>query len=126
MNPKFILVFSSVYLVLVGLGLLLAPTYTFLGLDEGAAPVVVAQLRAFSDIFLGVAVLNWMARNAEASKARDAIFLGNTVGFGLSAILGTNVSIAGGQMISWIFTAVSLFCAVGFVLAGMKNMSSKA
>ena len=30
---------------------------------------------------LGIAVLNWMARNADPSGARKAIVLGNIVGF---------------------------------------------
>jgi len=124
MKPKFILTFAGIYLALVGLGLLLAPTYTVMGLDAGTSPLVIAQLRAMSDVFLGIAVLNWAARNAEASKARDAIFLGNTVGFGLSVILGAVVSITGGLIVSWVFTALSLFCVVGFIVVGRANMST--
>lgn len=124
MKPKFILSFAAIYLALVGLGLLLAPTYTVLGLDAGTSPLIIAQLRAMSDTFLGIAVLNWAARNAEASKARDAIFLGNTVGFGLSVILGAMVSLTGGMVVSWVFTALSLFCVVGFIVVGRANMFS--
>jgi hypothetical protein len=126
MKPKFILTVAAIYLALVGLGLLLAPTTTVLGLDPGTPPLVVAQLRAFSDVFIGIAVLNWAARNSEPSKARDAIFLGNAVGFTMSAILGTLVGLAGGQVISWVFTALSLFCAVAFIVVGRANRSSLA
>jgi len=97
MRPKLILTIAAIYLGVVGLGLLLAPTYTVLGLDANVSSLVVAQLRAMSDTFIGIAVLNWTARNAEASKARDAIFLGNTVGFSMSAVLGTIVSMTGGR-----------------------------
>jgi hypothetical protein len=125
MKPKFILTFSSVYLALVGLGLLFAPTDTVLGLENGGSPLLISQLRAMSDVFFGVAVLNWAARNAEASKARNAIFLGNIVGFSLSVLLGINVSIVGGQMVSFIYTALSLFCAIGFIVTSRTNWSSK-
>ena len=124
MKPKFILSFASIYLALVGLGLLIAPTYMVLDLETGSSPLLISQLRAMSDVFIGIAVLNWAARNAEASKARDAIFLGNIVGFCLSVILGINVSIVGGSMVSYTYTATSLFCAISFILVGRSNMSS--
>jgi len=126
MKPKLILTIAAIYLGVVGLGLLLAPTYTVLGLDANVSSLVVAQLRAFSDTFIGIAVLNWAARNAEASKARDAIFLGNTVGFSMSAILGAIVSLTGGQAVSWFFTVLSFFCAIGFIVVGRANMSTSA
>jgi hypothetical protein len=126
MKPKLIFTIAAIYLGVVGMGLLLAPTYTVFGLPAQASPLLIAQLRAMSDVFFGVAVLDWAARNAEASKARDAIFLGNAVGFGLSVILGVLVSLTGGLAVSWFFTALSLFCAVGFVVVGRANMSAAA
>ena len=126
MKPKLVLTIAAIYLALVGLGLLLAPTVTVFGLDAGASPLLIVQLRAMSDTFIGIAVLNWAARNAEPSKARDAIFLGNSVGFGLSVILGTAVSLTGGQAVSWVFTALSLFCVIGFIVVGRANMSTSA
>jgi len=124
MKPKLVLIIAAIYLAIVGLGLLLAPTYTVLGLDNEVSPLLIAQLRAMSDVFLGVAVMNWAARNAEASKARNAIFLGNAVGFSLSVIMGVNISLVGGQAVSWIFTAIGLFIAVGFIIVGLKNRSA--
>jgi hypothetical protein len=115
MQAKFILTISAIYLGLVGLALLLVPAYAFLGLASDVSSLIIAQLRAFSDVFIGIAVLNWLARNAEASKARDAIFIGNSVGFTMSVILGVNVSLNSTQEISWIFTILSLFCAIGLV-----------
>lgn len=126
MKPKVVLIIAAIYLAIVGLGLLLAPTFTVLGLDNKISPLLIAQLRAMSDVFIGVAVIDWAARNAETSKALDAIFLGNAVGFSISVILGVNVSLVGGQAVSWIFTAISLFCAVGFIIVGRKNMSPKS
>ena len=106
MKPKLVLTIAAIYLALVGLGLLLAPTVTVFGLDAGASPLLIVQLRAMSDTFIGIAVVNWAARNAEPSKARDAIFLGNSVGFGLSVILGTAVSLTGGQAVSWVMAFI--------------------
>jgi hypothetical protein len=126
MKPKLLLTISAIYLGLVGLGLLIAPTPMVLGLDANVSPLVIAQLRAMPDTFIGIAVLNWAARNAEASKARDAIFLGNAVGFSLSTILGTGVILTGNQVVSWVFTALSFFCAIGFIIVGRAHMSTSA
>lgn len=124
MTPKFMLTLAACYLGLVGLGLLLAPGFMVLGLPADPSPVLMAQLRAMSDVFLGVAVLDWAARSAEAGKALNAIFLGNTVGFSLSVALGLSVSLTGGFAVSWVFTALSLFCAIGFIVAPRANVSS--
>lgn len=126
MKPKLVLTIAAIYLGLVGLGLLVAPTVIVLDLPAGASPLLIAQLRAMSDVFIGVAVVDWAARNAEASRALSAILLGNTVGFGLSVLLGLAVSVTGGQAVSWIYTAMSLFCAVGFIMAGRAAMSPAA
>lgn len=126
MKPKLILTTAAIYLGLVGLGLLIAPTYTFLGLGTNVSSLVIAQLRAMSDTFIGIAVLNWLARNADSSKARDAIFIGNVVGFTMSAILGINISVVGNQAVSWAFTVLSLFCATGFIILCRTSMSTSS
>ena len=126
MKPKLILTVSAIYLGLVGLALLIVPKYTFLGLDTDVSSLVLAQLRAMSDTYIGIAILNWLARKADASKARDAIFIGNAVGFTLSVVLGVNISMVGGQLVSWIFTMLSLFCAVGFIVLCRTNMSTSS
>ena len=46
-----------------------------------ASPALLAYLRIFGGPMVGIAVLNWLARNAEPSSARDAIILANLVGF---------------------------------------------
>ncbi|HEX6439480.1 MAG TPA: hypothetical protein VF182_20360, partial [Candidatus Binatia bacterium] len=69
-------------MALVGLGLMFAPQRFGVGAAAtDASAALVAYLRLFGSPFLGIAVLNWMARNAEPSTARNAIILGNMVGF---------------------------------------------
>ena len=124
MKTKLILTIAAMYLGLVGIGLLAAPNYTVFGLPNEASPLLIAELRAMSDVFIGVAVMDWAARNAETSRALDAIFLGNAVGFSLSVILGTVVALTGGLAVSWVFTGISLLCAVGFIIVGRANTSA--
>ena len=124
MKPKLTLTVAAIYLGLVGIGLLLAPTFMVFDLPDNASPLLIAQLRAMSDVFIGVAVVDWLARNAEASRALNAIILGNTVGFGMSVILGIGVVLAGNEVVSWVFTGLSLFCLVGFIVVGRANTST--
>ncbi|HEX6435892.1 MAG TPA: hypothetical protein VF182_02095 [Candidatus Binatia bacterium] len=58
---------ASIYMACVGLGLIFAPQR----FDVGAVPTdpsaaLIAYLRLFGSPFLGIAVLNWMARSAGA------------------------------------------------------------
>jgi len=78
-------------------------------------------------LFIGLAVVNWFTRNAEASKARDAIFLGNMVGHVLWAILvAITVLTPGAQPAGWAFVVVYLLFAVAFFMVGRTNMSTSA
>ena len=87
---------------------------------------MMAEIRVVASTFIGIAVLNWAARNADASKARDAIFLGNTAGFGLATILSVIASITGGQVASWVLVVIHALFAVGFFIVGRANMSTSA
>ena len=80
----------------------------------------------FGGPFLGIAVLNWMARNAEPSAARNAIVLANIVGFGCAAsmdILG--VFGGGARPIAKLFLVIHLLMTVVFVVAGRTGMRAQ-
>jgi hypothetical protein len=78
-------------------------------------------------LYFGLAIVNWFARDAEASKARDAIFLGNTVGFVIWAILVALVTLTpGSEPTGWVFVVINLFFTVAFFMIGRANMSTNA
>ncbi len=60
--------------------------------SSDASPALIAYLRIFGGPILGMAVLNWMARNAEPCAARNAIVLGNVVR--VKARLGSNLDLS--------------------------------
>lgn len=95
MKPSTLFSTAAIYLILVGLGFLFIPGILTFGALGGTPAVIVAELRQYGGALLGIAVLNWVARNAEPSKARDGVFLGNTVGFGLVAIGGVLRQLSG-------------------------------
>jgi hypothetical protein len=110
----------------VGLGFLFAPGVLTFGALGATPAVIVAELRQYGGALLGIATLNWAARNAEPSKARDGVFLGNTVGFGLVAIGGVLRQLSGAVAIGWLFVLINALFAVGFFIVGRANMSNNA
>jgi hypothetical protein len=123
MKTNVLLITAAIYLALVGLGFLLAPGIMTFGALGGTPDTIVAELRQYGGALLGIATLNWVARNAEASTARNGIFLGNTVGFGLVALGGVLRQLAGAIAIGWLFVVINALFAVAFLMVGRANMS---
>jgi hypothetical protein len=83
-----VLTVSAIYLAVLGAGFMSPPRQ--IGIDAvpaDASPALIAYLRIFGGPILGIAVLNWLARNAEPSAALSAIVLGNIVGFGCVTLM---------------------------------------
>jgi hypothetical protein len=116
---KPVLTIAAIYLGVLGLGFMFAPREIGVGaVPPDASPALVAYLRIFGGPCLGVAVLNWLARNAEASAARDAIVIANIVGFAaVSAMDIWGVFGGGARPIAKVFLVIHLLMTVGFVVA---------
>jgi len=125
MKPSNLFSTAAIYLALVGLGFLLIPGILTFGALGATPAVIVAELRQYGGALLGIAVLNWVARNAEPSRARDGIFLGNTVGFGLVAIGGILRQLSGAVAVGWVFVLINILFAVSFFMVGRANMSNR-
>ncbi len=87
-------------------------------------------MRGFGAMSIGVGVMCWTARTAEASKARDALILGLTVISGLFAVVTVLTGIAGeGRLVGgpWLIWSQAAFWAlftVLFIVAGRRAMSA--
>jgi len=124
MKPKLLLTLASIEIALIGLLGLLIPTTTSYGFEVNMPGYFNATARIPFSLFFGLAVVNWFARNAEASKARDAIFIGNTVGHLLWAILvAITVLTPGAQPAGWVAVIIYLLFAIAFFVVGRANMS---
>ena len=73
-------------------------------------------------VLAGIAVLNWMARNAQPSTARNAIILANIVGFGCVTLMDVwGVFTGGARSIAKLFLLIHLLLTVAFVVAWRSN-----
>jgi uncharacterized membrane protein len=120
MKLKAVLTASAIYLGLIGLGVLFVPRYFGIGaIPPDAPPALIAFLRIFAGPCLGIAALNWMARNTEPSPARDAIVLANIVGFGcVTAVDVWGVFSGDARDLAKVFLAIHLLFTLAFVTAG--------
>ena len=126
MTLKVVLTVSAIYLSVLGLGFMFVPRE--IGIDAvpaDASPALVAYLRIFSGPFLGIAVLNWMARNAQPSTARDAIVLANIVGFGCVAAMDVwGVFSGDARPVAKIFLVIHLLMFVAFIVARRASIQA--
>jgi hypothetical protein len=124
LNVMFII--ATVYMGLIGIGHLLAPVALSAGVvPADAAPGMVAFLRHYSALFLAIAVLDWMARNAEPSTARNAIVVANIVVFGLAAVLDVVTVLSGAGPAGLVPATLNLLLAAGFFWAGRMSMAAQ-
>ena len=127
MNLKVVLTVSAIYLAVLGVGFMFAPQQ--IGIDAvpaDASPALIAYLRIFGGPILGIAVLNWMARNAEPSAARNAIVLANIVGFGCVTFMDVwGVFSGGARPVAKLFLVIHLLMTVAFVVAGHASIRAE-
>ncbi len=128
MNLKVLMIASAIYLGLIGVGVMFAPRYFGIGaVPPDAPPALIAFLRIFAGPCLGIAVLNWMARNAEHSPARNAIIAANIVGFGcVTAMDLWGVFSGDARQIAKLFLVIHLLFTLAFVMAARTVIRASA
>jgi hypothetical protein len=119
---KLTLTLSTFYLTLVGLALMFFPIQFGRGaVPTDAAPELLALLRLLGGPFLGIAVLNWLSRNAEPSTLR-VVILANIVGFG--AVAANDIwGVVSGEArdIAKLFLVIHLLFTAAFVAAARRG-----
>ena len=116
---KATLILSALYLAAIGLALMVVPLRFGVGaVPADASPELVALLRLLGGPFLGIAVLNWLSRDAAAGAGLRAVLLANLVGFG--AVAANDVwGVASGEAraIARVFLVVHALFALAFLAA---------
>ncbi|MDO9413555.1 MAG: hypothetical protein Q7T81_13370 [Pseudolabrys sp.] len=120
-----VLITSSVYMAGVGLALMFFPIEFGRGaVPPDASPQLVALLRLLGGPFLGIAVLNFLSRNATPAGLR-AILIANLVGF--AAVTANDVwGVATGSSreIAKLFLLVHLLFTGAFIATVWRNRNS--
>ena len=127
MKLKLLLSITAIYMALLGLGFIFMPQAIGIGaVPADASAALIAYLRVFGSTFIAIALMNWVARNAEPSTALNAIVLANIVGFGSAGLLDVWGLFNGARQLAIVFAAVHLLIAIAFIFAGRTSISAKA
>jgi len=112
------LTLSAIYLAAVGVGLMFFPLQFGIGaVPPDASTELRALLRLFGGPFLGIAVLNWLSRDADPKRLR-AVLIANIVGFGTVAANDIVGAVTGeARAAAKIFLVVHLAFTIAFVLS---------
>ena len=128
MKLNLVFTIAAIFLILLGLSAMLAPA-AMLG-AAGGAPVGSGALMTARFVgveALGLGIIAWLLRNAEASRTRDAVTLGFTIYFALHALTSlygqfTDTSTS----VHWVVATIQALFAVAFFVAGKSSMSARA
>ncbi len=116
MKLSLLLGVSAVYMMLIGIGHLLAPVYMSAGaVPADASGELVAFLRHYAALFIAIAVLNWLVRKVEVSVALHAILVANIIVFGLGAALDVAAVVGGAGLTGLLPASINLLFALAFV-----------
>jgi len=116
---------AAVYGIALGIFELIAPAAASAGALTAASPGMLFMIVRFWGVsYIGLGLIAWLVRNAEASKTRDGVTLGFTVFFALHALTSlygqfTDTSVS----THWVMAIVQGLIAVGFFMAGKASMS---
>ena len=110
-----LLVVAAVIGAVFGVGFVVAsgPVLAIYGITLDKAGTLVAQL--FGALLIGLAVVNWFARNVTDPEAQRAVVLGNLVGDVVGFVVILIGQLAGiANAVGWSSIAIYLLLALGF------------
>jgi hypothetical protein len=119
---KSTLILSALYLALVGAALMFFPMQFGRGaVPADASPELLALLRLLGGPFLGIALLNWLSRDAGPATLR-VVILANIVGFGaVAANYIQGVASGEARDLAKLFLVVHLLFTSAFVAAAIRS-----
>ena len=114
---------SAAYLAAIGLGLVIVPLKFGVGaVPADASPPLIALLRLLGGPFLGIALLNWLSREARPSAQLNAVLAANIVGFGVVAANDIwGVATGEAREIAKYFLVVHLLFALAFAAVARSS-----
>ena len=125
MKLSVLFIITAVYGFLFGVPLLLAPEAMAAMTGVKVDPQVAMQMRYMGVAFLGLGIIAWLARNSDASKARDALTMGFFIFFVLSALTSLYAQFTpAAAATDWVYAVIQALLAVGFWVVGRANMST--
>ena len=126
MKLSLMFIIAAVYGFLTGLSSLLMPQQMATAGGVAASSAVLMILRFMGVANIGLGLIAWLVRNAEASSTRDRVSLGFFIFFALHALTSlygqfTDTSTS----MHWVMATLQGLIAIGFFIAGRAGMSTR-
>lgn len=120
---------AAIVMVLLGLAQMLAPAgmLAAAGMETSPSSDFLMTIRFAGVEMLGLGLIAWFVRNADASKARDGVVLGFTIYFALHALTSLYGQFTDTTTtLHWVAATIQILFAIGFFMAGRASMSARA
>jgi len=118
---------AAVYGLVTGLPSIVAPQALASMSGQELSTSMLMVIRFLGCAELGLGLIAWLVRNADASKTRDGVVLGFTIYFALHALTSlygqfTDTSVH----MHWVMATLQGLIAIGFIVAGRATMAKSA
>lgn len=119
-----LLTLNALLVAIVSLTAILSPTIFLEIYGFEITQYTINLMRAFGAIIVGYAVISWLMRNEQASKARQALLISSGVSYIASGIVNAINNITFSDIdtkIGWIYFGLNIILGVAFVILGFKE-----
>jgi len=115
---------AAIYGLVVGLPSIIAPE-AMASMAHQEVPINMLMIFRFLGCAeLGLGLIAWFVRNAEASKTRDGVVLGFTIYFALHALTSLYGQFTDTTVhMHWVMAMLQGLIAIGFFIAGRATMA---
>jgi hypothetical protein len=120
---------AAIVMTIIGLAQLLAPITMVgaAGIETSLSSAYLMTIRFAGVELLGLGLIAWFVRNADASRVRDGVTLGFTIYFALHALTSLYGQFTDTTTSAhWVVATIQALIAVGFFMAGRASMSTSA
>ena len=122
LNVMFII--AAIYGLVVGLPSIVAPEAMASMAHQEFPASTLMVFRFLGCAELGLGLIAFLVRNAEASKTRDGVVLGFTIYFALHALTSLYGQFTDTSMsMHWVMATIQGLIAIGFFVAGRASMA---
>jgi uncharacterized protein YjeT (DUF2065 family) len=127
MNAKTLLTISAVIAVLFGLAFVLAPTAAGSIYGMPAEPHTALNLQFFGSVLIGIAVVNWFAKDFADWEAVRGVMIANVIGDAVGGgvnLLGTFQGLI--NSMGWTSTIIYALLIIGFLYCLLTGRETSA
>jgi hypothetical protein len=122
MKVNTLMIITAILLAVYGIGFVIAPAPLLSLMGITADPAVAFITQAFGAALIGYAVMNWFARNAVDSDARQAIVLADASFNALAIVVNLLGTLSGVlNVLGWSNVVIHLLLAAGFAYFLVKT-----